>query len=213
MDYAQTLGELTPVPDGETAMRHRLGIVDTVNAGGTVDVDFDGTVVAGVAVLDGSPLNAGDVVQVAVWKGDLLVLGRTAAAAQGVVPYTPALTASVSNPTLGTGSVRQGLYVRRGPEVTVFFKIAFGSSGAAAGSGLYRVSLPFDRHADIGDHGCGTVILVGTGVDMAVCFLSASIADVIQFRTDDNTVANNHPWTWAANHILEGSVTYLVDET
>lgn len=56
--------------------------------------------------------------------------------------YTPTLTASSSNPTLGSGSSATGYYVQNGELVSVQISILFGSSGAAAGSGTYRLSLP-----------------------------------------------------------------------
>jgi hypothetical protein len=56
--------------------------------------------------------------------------------------WTPSLTASVTNPTLGTGSVAQGRYVQNGKVVTAVAYFAFGTSGVSAGSGGYRCSLP-----------------------------------------------------------------------
>ena len=56
--------------------------------------------------------------------------------------WTPSLTASVTNPTLGTGSVAAGRYVQNGKVVTAVAYFAFGTSGVSAGSGGYRCSLP-----------------------------------------------------------------------
>ena len=56
--------------------------------------------------------------------------------------WTPALTATTTNPTLGTGSVATGRYFQLGKLVVANFKIQFGTSGTSAGSGAYRVSLP-----------------------------------------------------------------------
>jgi hypothetical protein len=56
--------------------------------------------------------------------------------------YTPVLTASVTNPTLGTGSAQTGSYARIQNLIIYRFFIRFGSSGISAGSGSYRVSLP-----------------------------------------------------------------------
>jgi hypothetical protein len=56
--------------------------------------------------------------------------------------WTPVLTASVTNPTLGTGSVTAGRYVQNGKVVTAVAYFAFGTSGVSAGSGGYRCSLP-----------------------------------------------------------------------
>lgn len=56
--------------------------------------------------------------------------------------YTPQLTATTTNPTLGSGSVQQGTYYRVGKLVAVHVFIKFGTSGVSAGSGTYEVSLP-----------------------------------------------------------------------
>lgn len=83
MDLTRLQQRLQPKPDGESAVRHRTGIVDTVNPDGTVDLDLGGIVVPDVSVLDGAFLAIGDVVQVVAWAGDLLVLGREASAPGG----------------------------------------------------------------------------------------------------------------------------------
>ena len=56
--------------------------------------------------------------------------------------YTPVLTATTTNPTLGTGSTTNGWYTRIQNFVMGIAYFAFGSSGAAAGSGDYFISLP-----------------------------------------------------------------------
>lgn len=56
--------------------------------------------------------------------------------------YTPALTASTTNPTLGSGSQQTGAYLQMGKTIFAQGHIAFGSSGVAAGSGRYSISIP-----------------------------------------------------------------------
>jgi hypothetical protein len=58
--------------------------------------------------------------------------------------YTPAITvpAGGTDPTLGTGAVTFGRWTRHGSHATVALYVAFGSSGAAAGTGIYEISLP-----------------------------------------------------------------------
>lgn len=75
MDFTKLQEKLIPKPDGESPVRHRTGTVDAVNANGTVDLDLGGTVVPDVSVLAGSSVTVGQVVQVLVWAGDLLVIG------------------------------------------------------------------------------------------------------------------------------------------
>lgn len=56
--------------------------------------------------------------------------------------YTPAVTGSVSNPTLGTGASQSGRYMQVGKTAIVRAAIAFGTAGVAVGSGAYYISLP-----------------------------------------------------------------------
>lgn len=55
--------------------------------------------------------------------------------------YTPILTATVTNPTLGTGAVSTARYCRVGKQITYQGLIKFGT-GLNPGSGGYRVSIP-----------------------------------------------------------------------
>ena len=73
--------------------------------------------------------------------------------------YTPALTASTTNPVIsGTGAYDAGTYVKVGRLVVGKGKIQFGSTGSA-GSGTYSISLPVTARAV----GAGESDLVGTG--------------------------------------------------
>ncbi len=56
--------------------------------------------------------------------------------------YTPTLTGSTTNPTLGSGSSVSGFYKRLGRWVRGKAVITFGSSGTAVGSGYYGLLLP-----------------------------------------------------------------------
>lgn len=56
--------------------------------------------------------------------------------------YTPTLTATTANPTLGTGNVRIGRYFRVQKQGWLTLQIWVASSGYAAGTGTYEISLP-----------------------------------------------------------------------
>jgi hypothetical protein len=58
------------------------------------------------------------------------------------VSYVPALTAVTTNPTLGTSSFADGRYQLIQKRAFVEGAIYFGTSGAAAGTGDYRISVP-----------------------------------------------------------------------
>ena len=56
--------------------------------------------------------------------------------------YTPTLTATSSNPTLGSGAVRLGRYFRVQKQGWLSVQIWVASSGYAAGTGTYEIDLP-----------------------------------------------------------------------
>lgn len=56
--------------------------------------------------------------------------------------YTPALTAVTTNPTLGTGSFAEARYQLLQKRAFVEGAIFFGTVGAVAGVGNYRISVP-----------------------------------------------------------------------
>lgn len=71
--------------------------------------------------------------------GDALNLGF-ATGVGGWTAFTPVLTASTSNPTLGSGSVQVGHYAKIGKLIVAHWGVRFGTSGQAKGSGTYWVS-------------------------------------------------------------------------
>lgn len=127
--------------------------------------------------------------------------------------YTPTVTASTTNPTLGTGSTATGRYtLRNGTWCDVRGLIKFGSSGAVAGSGAYSISLPFTSNATI------TGVNVGTGgsylfdssgpaAQAAVPFLQNS-ATTFSLLGGSFQVSGTSPWTWATNDYLTFTFTY-----
>lgn len=126
--------------------------------------------------------------------------------------YTPALTAASTNPTLGTGSTATGRYaVLPGRWCVVRGVIAFGTTGVAAGSGQYFVSLPLTASTSFtaGINNAGSAFLRdATGPDLraAVCYQVSSTT--ISFITAATVVSNSAPWTWAASDYLSFSITY-----
>lgn len=119
--------------------------------------------------------------------------------------YTPALTASVTNPTLGSGSGATGVYQQIGKLVVVQLKFQFGSSGVNAGSGLYSISVPVtgDAYGSVGYPALGSAGFVddaSTGArKMVACFFDNLDRDKIDLTTEGGNVTNSAPWTWAAS--------------
>jgi hypothetical protein len=78
--------------------------------------------------------------------------------------YTPALTATTTSPTLGTASAVTGRYQQVGLMLHVNIRILFGTSGAAAGSGTYEISLPVTCNSSSGVNVVGHGFIKVAGV-------------------------------------------------
>lgn len=75
--------------------------------------------------------------------------------------YTPALTATTTSPTLGTGNVKQGRYFQVDNQVWVAVQIWVASTGFVTGSGTYEISLPVAPVTTIRPHFVGLIQLGG----------------------------------------------------
>jgi hypothetical protein len=130
--------------------------------------------------------------------------------------YTPALTAFTTNPTLGTGSVQYGRRFQIGKLVVCQFKIKFGTSGTAAGSGLYFVSIPTATTANAVTHnlpvGHGYLLdnsSGGPGAYRQVTFYAATTTTALVALGDNHT--GTLPTFTASN--LTTDRTYNADAT
>lgn len=133
--------------------------------------------------------------------------------------YTPTLTASVTNPTLGTGSSVYGEYLQDGNWVHCRGTIKFGTSGINAGSGGYLISLP-TASVDARDQATsiqGGVVFVcagsttegfatfGTGgTTVNIRYVNAA------FNGSLITVTNAAPGAWTANDKITWNISYRV---
>jgi len=123
--------------------------------------------------------------------------------------WTPTLTASTTNPTLGTGSSRTGRWGRINKIVTGYGKITFGTSGTAAGSGFYQLSLPTTAQTSTPTGPIGTFYIGDGGVNVRVGVLIATSTTVATMRYDAGTlVTNAAPWAWGANAVILYTFTY-----
>lgn len=136
--------------------------------------------------------------------------GVAAALSAGLVweDWTPTLTALTTNPTLGTGSTANGRFMRVGGLVVAEARIAFGTSGTAAGSGGYRVSLPVDA-ARATALGSGFLSDSSTG-NIRVCSVVRAALNVSAARllVTDAEVTNAAPWAWAASDTITVNFMY-----
>lgn len=131
--------------------------------------------------------------------------------------WTPTLEASTTNPTLGTGSAVSSLVWLNGQHVTLWFRILFGTTGAAAGSGTYSIPFPagYPAMASHPEVELGVMRLFDSSASahrLAVATLLLS-GQEFTFRTtsDSAAVTNAAPWVWAASDVITGQVSYLTD--
>jgi hypothetical protein len=132
------------------------------------------------------------------------------------VTFTPTLTASTTNPTLGSGSVQQGSWRRVGDSIEVEESIVFGTSGTNAGSGNYQLPLPNNLAIDTAKLSAASVrpflqvaLLAsgGTGATGNVQFTGTNPQFVLLF-VNNTQVTNASPGAWTANDYIK--VTYRV---
>lgn len=126
--------------------------------------------------------------------------------------YTPVLTAATTDPTLGTGSTQEGRYMINSGLVIARFKIRFGSSGAAAGSGEYRVSLPVNASSDTPTtftlEGFGVLYDWSVGSRRELCGWKYATATYVTGDVKDASIFDNAPWTWANDDYITGTFIY-----
>jgi hypothetical protein len=125
--------------------------------------------------------------------------------------YTPTLTATTTNPTLGTGSVADGYYTVIDKVMIVQFYIKFGSSGAAAGSGEYRISTPSGFPTGSSQYNMGWAWLY----DQNVATAYGAIFDRVNTSDDEVRmyiygnpigVTDSNPFTWTTNDQIRGTI-------
>jgi hypothetical protein len=163
---------------------------------------------------------AGDVLTAARYNQDVVANGTELAPFFGAwESYTPVLTAATTNPTLGTGSNSTARYLKVGRLVIYTFSITFGTSGTAAGSGEYRVSLPFGRASSSSppaDFPPGMVRLFDSSASATAIVPARMIATtnfIMQYpstwpATGTSTVNQAAPWAWDASDSIRGQIIY-----
>lgn len=121
---------------------------------------------------------------------------------QSVIPtwanWTPTLTGSVGNPTLGAGATQIGRYFQFGKLVVAAGRVTMGGAGFVNGSGDVRISLPIPGASTSGE-GMGTA----GGIDVSATALYTGVgitANSGYFLT--RLAGGGFIWTWAAPFIF-----------
>ena len=119
--------------------------------------------------------------------------------------WVPTLTASTTNPTLGTGSTAAGRYGRIQKTVFGNCRIFFGTSGTNAGVGFYFVSLPVTAQASGVPAGQGWIYDSSTGLvrHVAVALDSTTRVALYLENATNYSVGAGNPWAWAASDQIQ----------
>lgn len=119
--------------------------------------------------------------------------------------YTPAWTASGSNPSLGNGTL-SGRVVRSGGQVTVTIALTIGST-TTFGSGDWLFSIPYP--AALASAGVARVVDSGTGYNMGAAGIETGSSQLAIYRPGTAELYDsNSPQVWAANDSLIITITY-----
>jgi hypothetical protein len=125
--------------------------------------------------------------------------------------FTPALTASGTNPVLGTGSSTAGRYSLRGSHVVGDGHITFGTSGISAGSGILRVSLPVPTNMSLPYRLVGSCNLYqATTGTLRIGMLNRVNATTAQIHLDGGSgqASSSVPWVWGAGDVITYQLSY-----
>lgn len=133
--------------------------------------------------------------------------------------WTPTLTATTTNPTLGTGPTQTGAYTLQNGTMDCLVIIAFGTGAPTAGSGTYLISLPtgFGIHTDESDQIPLGIARIRDASAVTVAYNWFVASDATQpgkvlLRSETGAaVTNAVPWTWAASDSMRMRFRYKTD--
>lgn len=152
----------------------------------------------------------------------------------GIQTYSPALTASTTDPNLGGDGSIEGTYIISSGLIYVWLIALFGTSGVSPGSGTYRFSLPFPIDTNLYPSnftsGLAKGITLGPAVmrDQSAASNSINAAAVqdlsgsptpnqlVNLATDPNAsgalVTEADPWPWGNGDAISiGPIIYVPD--
>jgi hypothetical protein len=142
---------------------------------------------------------------------------------EGPNTYTPALTATTTNPNLGADGTAAGLWARIGPNVIQGeARFLFSGAGVSAGSGAFEISLP--APADLSLHATSTTpsgaSIVGSGyitdadtaanASSTMPYLIAASRVRISRQGSLSGVAATLPFTWATGDRISIQFSYFI---
>lgn len=195
-------------------------IFDSIISGADIDTpDIDGGTIDGAAitatdaVLTTPDINTPDIDGGTI--DDVTIDG-------GWQTFTPTLVATTANPTLGSGSTQSGRYQTIGNLCIMHITIAFGSSGAAAGTGTYQVLFaagPAIGGSVLGVSPIGVGYLTQSGVAEYSVICKADTANfnrvTMRYHSSGSTsnvgVTHSTPFAWGNNDSIRIQLMYEID--
>lgn len=125
--------------------------------------------------------------------------------------WTPTLSASVSNPNLGSTGTRDGKYCRINKLIVAQANFTFNGAGIAAGSGFYKCSLPVNAIAAAPTVGAVVAIDVSSFASTVNIVGLDTTSLVIGYGTGGASLAASIQATtypWAAGDLLRWFMVY-----
>lgn len=113
-------------------------------------------------------------------------------AASGHTTFTPVLTATTTNPTLGNGTSR-GWYITQGDRVDFDIEIAIGST-TQRGAGYWMIDLPVAAYANAFGVVAAHLSVPNVGDFVGVSHIEAGKLQRIHFASGQNAIALQHGW-------------------
>lgn len=143
------------------------------------------------------------------WNGtEWSVIGQSL-----TLTFTPTLTATTTNPTLGTGSGQAARYTLFGGKFCHFRgTVLFGTSGNNQGSGQYLIALPFTAvnqiSGGVSTVGAGAIRCAGSN-SPATFYIAAGSTTMAGMTTSGAALASGAPGAWGTSgDYLSFSMTY-----
>jgi hypothetical protein len=135
---------------------------------------------------------------------DLAIIGSAQ------VAFTVSLTATTTNPTLGTGSSTVGRYMAAGKWITGSAHIIWGSAATVAGSGTYVVPLPVASQGAyaISPLGVFRAIHAGSYYFGFLDWYSATQVSMFTSASPSTSVTAIAPFAWGANDQINYTFGY-----
>ena len=125
--------------------------------------------------------------------------------------WTPVLTASVTNPNLGSTGSSVGRYTRINKLVIAQTNFTFGGTGVNAGSGIYKSSLPFTAQGSSWPSGTVFAIDVSTFASTENVLYLDSTTQVLGIGTGGAGLAasiGSGTYAWAAGDFVRFLMIY-----